>query len=136
MSDVAVTPVTTRRERVEFIDLAYRLNASDPNWVPPLRADIAELLDPKKNPFFEHAEAQLFLARRGGRVTGRISAHIDFLQHTLPPEQGMGPGTGNWGMFEAEDEQTADEVERQRQKLRERAAGLLAGEATSATRRR
>ncbi|MCB2073886.1 MAG: N-acetyltransferase [Novosphingobium sp.] len=108
MSDVAVTPVTTRRERAEFIDLAYRLNASDPNWVPPLRADIAELLDPKKNPFFEHAEAQLFLARRGGRVTGRISAHIDFLQHTLPPEQGMGPGTGNWGMFEAEDEQTAE----------------------------
>ncbi|MCB2060741.1 MAG: N-acetyltransferase [Novosphingobium sp.] len=107
MSDVAVTAVTTRRERAEFIDLAYRLNASDPNWVPPLRADVAELLDPKKNPFFEHAEVQLFLARRGGRVTGRISAHIDFLQHTLPPEQGMGPGTGNWGMFEAEDEQSA-----------------------------
>jgi len=107
MDDVSVTPVTTKRERKDFIDLAYRLNASDPNWVPPLRADVAELLDEKKNPFFAHAEGQLFLARRGGELTGRISAHIDALSHTLPPEQGMGPGTGNWGMFEAADEQTA-----------------------------
>ena len=107
MGDVTVTPVTTRSERKAFIDLAYRINADDPNWVPPLRADVAELLDRKKNPFFEHAEMQLFLASRDGRITGRISAHIDELQHTLPREQGMGPGTGNWGMFEAEDEETA-----------------------------
>ncbi len=107
MSDVTVTPVTTKRERKEFIDLAYRLNRDDPNWVAPLRADVAELLNEKKNPFFDHAEVQLFLARRGGEVIGRISAHIDELSHTLPPEQGMGPGTGNWGMFEAQDEMTA-----------------------------
>lgn len=107
MNDVTVTPVTTKRDRRDFIDLAYRLNAGDPNWVPPLRADVAELLDEKRNPFFDHAEVQLFLARRGEAVTGRISAHIDFLSHTLPPEQGMGPGTGNWGMFEAQDEDTA-----------------------------
>jgi hypothetical protein len=107
MSDVTVTPVATKRDRAEFIDLAYRLNAGDPNWVPPLRMDVAELLDPKKNPFFKHAEVQLFIARRGGQVVGRISAHIDFLSHTLPPEQGMGPGTGNWGMFEAADEAVA-----------------------------
>lgn len=107
MSEVSVAPVTTSRERKQFIDLAYRLNASDPNWVPPLRIDVAELLDEKKNPFFGHAEVQLFLARRGKRVTGRISAHVDFLSHSLPPEQGMGPGIGNWGLFEAEEEETA-----------------------------
>lgn len=107
MNDVTVTPVTTKGERKAFIDLAYRINAGDPNWVPPLRGDVAELLDPGKNPFFDHAEAQLFLARRGGRITGRISAHFDRLAWTLPPEQGMGPGTGNWGMFEAEDEEAA-----------------------------
>jgi hypothetical protein len=101
MSGITVTPVTTRRDRADFIDLAYRLNKDDPNWVPPLRVDVAELLDPKKNPFFEHAEVQLFLARRGHAVTGRISAHFDRLAWTLPPEQGMGPGTGSWGMFEA-----------------------------------
>lgn len=107
MSGVTVTPVASKRERNEFIDLAYRLNAGDPNWVPPLRPDVAELLDPAKNPFFQHAEAQLFLARRGERAVGRISAHFDRLAWTLPPEQGMGPGTGNWGLFEAEDEEAA-----------------------------
>ncbi|MDG2005491.1 MAG: N-acetyltransferase [Novosphingobium sp.] len=107
MSELTVAPVTTKRERKAFVDLAYRLNADDPNWIPPLRSDVAELLDETKNPFFEHAVAQLFLARKGGRITGRISAHIDWLCHTMPPEQGMGPGTGNWGMFEAEDEESA-----------------------------
>ena len=106
MSDVTVTPVAGKRERREFIDLAYRLNAGDPNWVAPLRMDVAELLNEKKNPFFQHAEMQLFLARRSGKITGRISAHIDFLAHQLPPEQGMGPGTGSWGLFEAQDEET------------------------------
>ena len=107
MSTVSVTPVATRADRKAFIELPYRINAGDPHWVPPLRADVAELLNPKKNPFFEHAEVQLFLARRGGRVVGRISAHFDRLAWTLPPEQGMGPGTGNWGMFEADDEDVA-----------------------------
>lgn len=107
MSEISVTPVASKRERAEFIDLAYRLNAGDPHWVPPLRMDVAELLDERKNPFFEHAEVQLFLARRGGKVVGRISAHFDRLAWTLPPEQGMGPGTGNWGMFEAEDAEVA-----------------------------
>jgi hypothetical protein len=107
MNDVTVTPVTSKAERKAFIDLPYRLNAGDPHWVPPLRADVEELLDPAKNPFFEHAEVQLFLAQRGGQAVGRISAHMDKLAWTLPPEQGMGPGTGNWGMFEAEDEAAA-----------------------------
>ncbi len=104
MSDVTVTPVTSKADRAEFIDFAYRINAGDPNWVPPLRMDVKELLNPAKNPFFEHGEIQLFLARRQGRTVGRISAHMDTLAWTLPPEQGMGPGTGNWGLFEAEDE--------------------------------
>jgi GNAT superfamily N-acetyltransferase len=106
MSEVTVTPVTSKADRKAFIDVPYRLNAGDPHWVPPLRADVEELLNPKKNPFFEHAEVQLFLARRAGTVVGRISAHFDRLAWTLPAEQGMGPGTGNWGMFDAQDEET------------------------------
>ena len=58
---------------------------------------------PGKNPFFEHARVQLFLAHRGGKVVGRISAHIDELALAQPAEQGMGPGTGNWGGLETED---------------------------------
>ncbi|WP_324741623.1 N-acetyltransferase [Tsuneonella sp. CC-YZS046] len=107
MDDVQLSPVSGKADLDAFIDVAYRLNASDPNWVPPLRAEVAELLTPGRNPFHEHATMQLFLARRGGQVTGRISAHYDHLALTQPPEQGMGPGTGNWGLFEAADEATA-----------------------------
>jgi hypothetical protein len=99
-----VAPVAGKADFNQFIDLAYRLNEGDPNWVPPLRSEVVELLTPGKNPFHEHAEMQLFLARRSGRVVGRISAHFDRLALAMPPEQGMGPGTGNWGLLEATDE--------------------------------
>jgi hypothetical protein len=107
MSDISVDPVAGKRDFDTFIDLAYAINASDPNWVPPLRAEVVELLTPGKNPFHEHAKVQLFLARHAGKVVGRISAHYDELALAQPPEQGMGPGTGNWGLFEAEDEAVA-----------------------------
>ena len=91
-----------------FIDLPWRLYAKDANWVPPLKAEVKELLTPGKNPFFGHARAQYFLARRNGQVVGRVSAHIDELALRQPPEQGMGPGTGNFGLFEAEDAQVGE----------------------------
>ncbi len=105
--EIIVTPVSGKADFDAFIDVAYRINAQDPAWVPPLRSEVVALLTPGKNPFHEHATIQLFLARRGGRVTGRISAHIDHLALAQPAEQGMGPGTGNWGLLEAEDEATA-----------------------------
>jgi hypothetical protein len=106
-SDIVVRPVVNKADRKAFIELPYRLYANDPNWVPPLRADAYELITPGKNPWFEHGVAQLFLAQRGDIVVGRISAHLDHLALAQPPEQGMGPGVGNWGMFEAEDAETA-----------------------------
>ena len=105
--EVIITPVSGKADRKAFVDLAYHLNASDPNWVPPLRMEAEELITPGKNPFFEHADVQLFLARRAGAVVGRISAHIDHLAIAMDPKQGMGPGTGNWGLLEAEDEAVA-----------------------------
>ncbi len=102
-----IRAVTTRRDRTVFVDLPYRLYAHDPNWVPPLKDEVHSLITPGKNPWFEHGEAQLFLAEISGRTVGRISAHIDQLALAQPREQGMGPGCGNWGMLEAEDEATA-----------------------------
>ncbi len=104
---INVASVVGKADLNAFIDLAYRLNQSDPSWVPPLRGEVVELLTPGKNPFFDHADVQLFLARRGGEVVGRISAHIDHLATAMDPVQGMGPGTGNWGLLEAEDEPVA-----------------------------
>jgi GNAT superfamily N-acetyltransferase len=102
--EVVITPVSSKADRKAFVDFAYRINAKDPNWVPPLRMEALELVDPAKNPFFGHADVQLFLARRGSEFVGRISAHIDHLAIAQPVQQGMGPGVGNWGFFEAEDE--------------------------------
>ena len=102
-SDVTIRPVRSARDRRRFVDLPFRLYRDDPNWVPPLKREALGLITPAKNGWFSHAEACLFLAERGGAVVGRISAHIDTLALTMPPEQGFGPGVGQWGLFEAED---------------------------------
>ncbi|MGV3769173.1 MAG: N-acetyltransferase [Sphingobium phenoxybenzoativorans] len=104
---VTVTPVAGKADLKAFVDLPWTIYANDPNWVAPLKSEVYGLLTPGKNPFFEHAEAQYFLARRGAEVTGRIPAHLDRLALTITPEQGMGPGTGNFGLFEAKDAETA-----------------------------
>ncbi len=106
-TSVSIRPIVTKSDRTAFVDLPFRLYAGDPNWVPPLKSEVHALITPGKNPWFEHGEAQLFLAETGSRVTGRISAHIDTLALAQPVEQGMGPGTGNWGLLEAEDAATA-----------------------------
>ena len=107
MNAPEITPVATGKDRKAFIETAYLLNADTPNWVPPLRSDVASTIDPKKNAWFSHAHGQLFLARRGGKLVGRISAHIDTLALTMPADKGFGPGVGFWGMFEAADEAVA-----------------------------
>ena len=69
-----VRPVRTRRELRRFISFPYRHYATCPYWVPPLRLEQREILNPKKNPFFEHGRMQLFLAVDAeNRVVGRIA---------------------------------------------------------------
>lgn len=106
-NQINIRPVVTKADRKVFVDLAFRLNRDDPNWVPPLRGEAYDAITPGNNPWFEHGEAQLFLAERAGQNVGRISAHLDHLALAQPPEQGMGPGVGNWGLLEAADEATA-----------------------------
>lgn len=102
---VTIRPVEDAADRKAFVDLAYDLNRDDPNWVPPLKTEVHGLLDPRTNPWFEHAEARLFLAERDGKPVGRISAQVDRLV-----EEHMGAGTGQWGMFEAADAEVAAEL--------------------------
>lgn len=91
MNSIDVAPVRGRADLKQFIDLPYRLHADQELWVPPLRMDVKEQLSPKKNPWFEHSEAEFFLARRGGEVVGRISAHIDHNFNQFQDNQ--------WGLF-------------------------------------
>ncbi len=97
-----IRPVTTKADRRAFIDLAWEVYQDDPAWVPPLKSEVHALLDPKQNPWFGHAKAALWLAMRGDRLVGRISAQVDELV-----QQHMAPGTGQWGMFEALDGEAA-----------------------------
>ncbi|CAN5865164.1 hypothetical protein BH11PSE6_BH11PSE6_07320 [soil metagenome] len=104
---LSIRPISSKADRKKFVGLPFRLFKDDPNWVPPLKGEALGLITPEKNGWFSHAEAQLFLAERDGRVVGRISAHIDTLALTMPSEQGFGPGCGQFGLFDAEDADTA-----------------------------
>jgi hypothetical protein len=74
---VEVRPVRSLADRRQFVDLPFRLHATGTPWIPPLKLERHLFLDPRFNAFFEHGSAELFLARRGGRVVGRVSAQID-----------------------------------------------------------
>src|SRR5688572_33342197 len=65
---LTVRPVSSRKDLNAFIDVPFRLRKDDPQWVPPLRFERRAFLDRKKNPWFEHAEAELFLAEREGEL--------------------------------------------------------------------
>lgn len=93
---IEIIPVRTAAELDRFITLPSRLYANDPAYVAPLVLERQEALSPKKNPYFEHAEAQFWLARRGGRDVGRISAQVDRLV--------TDPEVGHFGMIAAEDD--------------------------------
>jgi hypothetical protein len=99
---LTIRPVLTKADRNAFVDFAWVVYADDPAWVPPLKDEVHGLIDPKKNPWFGHAKAQLWLAERGSKVVGRISAQVDELV-----QEHMCQGTGQWGMFEALDAEAA-----------------------------
>src|SRR3954465_768693 len=101
-SALTIRPVRNKKDKKAFADLAWEVYKDDSAWVPPLKDEVHGLITPGKNPWFEHARAQLWLAERDGRGVGRISAQGDelVLEH-------MGAGTGQWGMFEALDGEAA-----------------------------
>lgn len=97
-----IRPVGGRREFRRFIDYPYERNASDPHWIPPLRLSEVERLTPKKNPFFAHADVELLLAWRDGRVVGRIAAIDDHLHNDVHKDN-----VAMFGFFEAENREAA-----------------------------
>ena len=99
-----VVPVTTRRDLRRFVDLPWRLFDRDqfPQWVPPLRTTVRDALDREKHPFYADADRELFLARRDGRIVGRIAA-IENRAHNRWHHDRV----GFWGFFECIDDQEA-----------------------------
>jgi hypothetical protein len=97
VADVCIVPVTTAAEFKRFIRLPAILHRDDPLFVAPLEMERSESLSPKHNPYFQHAEVQFWLAQRGNRDVGRISAQID---HMAPA------GTGHFGLIDAIDDES------------------------------
>ncbi|MEA2449958.1 MAG: hypothetical protein QOG63_1890, partial [Thermoleophilaceae bacterium] len=89
----------SRADLMRFIRLPWRLYRDAPLWVPPLISERRRFLDRERNPFFEHAEAEYFLAWRGGEPVGRISAHVDHRLNDFQDNQ-----WGLFGFFECEDD--------------------------------
>lgn len=100
MAQVIVQPVSSRRQKKEFIEFLWTLYRHDPNWIPPLRANQEELVGFRRHPFYERNRVQTFLAYRDGEVCGRIAAivnqgHIERYQERR----------GFFGFFECVDDQ-------------------------------
>ncbi|MCI0572212.1 MAG: N-acetyltransferase [Myxococcaceae bacterium] len=98
-ADVTVTPVQTAADLEAFVRFPYALYKDDPNWVPPLEMAQRDLLDAKKNPWLEFGKLELFLARREGRVVGRIAATADRRYNEF-----HGANSGGFGLFECIDD--------------------------------
>ncbi len=93
--DVTVTPVRSGGDKTAFIRMAYPIYEGTPQWVPPLEMERKDFLDRKKNPFFDFGDVELFLARRGGKVVGRIAAVKDPHYNEF-----HGTNEGFFGLFE------------------------------------
>ena len=96
---LTIKPVETSRERSQFLELPWQIQGRDPNWMPPLRQNQAELVGFKKHPFYERAKAQAFLALDGGRAVGRVLAIVNPIHNEYHKEN-----RGFFGFFECIDD--------------------------------
>lgn len=95
MGEVNIRPVRGERELAAFVELPWQVYRDCHWWVPPLRKEVRELLDTAKNPFWQHAERELFAAWEDGRVVGRIAAITDRNHDAMHEER-----AGFFGFFE------------------------------------
>lgn len=98
---VRVEPVRTRGEREAFLRVPWAIYRGEKAWVPPLLMDQRQLIDPKRGPFFHESTGQLFLARRGDQIVGRIGAF-----ENRPHLSAHADGAGFFGFYESPDDET------------------------------
>ena len=121
---VEIRPVAGKRDLRRFIRLPFALYRNEPHWIPALLTDLRAQFDRERNPFFEHAEAEFFIAWRDGAAVGRISAHIDHRFNEFQDNL-----WGFFGFFECEnDAETAHALLRAAEAwLRERGRDRMVG---------
>jgi hypothetical protein len=98
---IDVRPVQSKRDVLKFIKFPWKVYKGNDYWVPPLISERKSFFNPRKNPFFNHAEVQLFMAYRGSAPVGTISAH------TIPDHNRIHKDrVGFFGFFETIDDQS------------------------------
>ncbi|MCA9562138.1 MAG: hypothetical protein KC561_01555 [Myxococcales bacterium] len=95
---VEIKPVRSKQDRKAFVEFPFQIYRFDRNWVPPLNMEQYDLLNSEKHPWYEHGEAEFFLAYQDGKLVGRISAQVDKL-HVERHDN-----TGFFGFYEAVDD--------------------------------
>jgi len=99
VSNIEVSEVISRRDRDAFIQFQWEIYPTDPAWVPPLIIERKRFLDRKRHPFYRHGDAALFLARKNGKIAGRIMASDDPNYNSLHETN-----VGCFGLFECIDD--------------------------------
>lgn len=99
---INVVPVKTEKELKDFINFPYELYRRNRYWVPPLRREVRNLLDKTKNPFWAHAERELYLVYRDNQLSGRICAIIDYNFMEFWDKK-----TAYFGFFECDNDEVA-----------------------------
>lgn len=106
MSNITIKPVVGKKEFNQFLKFPWVIYKGDPNWVPPLLMEKKQILDKKKNPFFNDAEMELFLATKDGELVGRIAAIKNDAHNNTHNEN-----IGFFGFFECiNDQKVADKL--------------------------
>lgn len=100
MPNVKIRTVETKADFNKFVKFPWKIYSNNPNWVPPLLYDVKKVLNKKKNPFFNHAEMELFLAEKEGSLVGRIAAIKNDLHN-----QEHNDKVGFFGFFESINDQ-------------------------------
>ncbi|MDY6866529.1 MAG: GNAT family N-acetyltransferase [Chloroflexota bacterium] len=101
MNTVSIQKVKTHRKRRQFATFPWEIYKNDPHWVPPLLPERMKQLDPERGTFFNHGEAEFFMAFQNGKLAGTIMAAEDFSSNEL-----RGLNDGMFGFFECIDDVT------------------------------
>ncbi|WP_417317527.1 hypothetical protein [Emcibacter sp.] len=100
-TDLEIKEVTDGKLLKDFIRVPYMIFRDDSAYIPPLEMERMDILSRDKNPYFEHAEAGYWVARRNGETVGRISAQMDQLVQKYHGEK-----SGHFGFFDCIDDQS------------------------------
>src|ERR1041384_5090999 len=127
---IEITPVRSARDRRQFIELPYRLYRNHPHWIAPLRIAQKDILNTRRHPFYKTSDAEMFLAKQGGRVVGRIMAIVNHAHNEFHHER-----VGFFGFFEVESDQqaAASLIDAARDWVRTRGAETIRGPVNPST---